>query len=243
MRPPIPSFARSFRTLAVAVLVLLVGGATAGNAADSFLESDDYKEGEEIVNVFLQEEDYRIMADDFERRGQSFDWGWALTPQWERQAGADAEQDGGGEEKKGLLGRFRGRGGPKLENEPKELAFDVTSYRTVRIPEVENFAGIVSPEELGGIRDAFVLAMEQLGLEVVGGGQGADLELAAAVVDVNREGGGFGWIQVEPFIELELRLQEVAGERNLLLIRNQEHADTPERSALEFANQLVLFLR
>lgn len=232
---------RPLGPLAVALLALHLGAA-AGHAADSFIESDDYKEGEEIVNVFLKDDDYRIMADDFERRGQSFDWGWALTPRWESQAAA-ADSGDDSETKKGVLGRFRGRGGPKLENEPAELAFDVTSYRTVRIPEVQNFSGIMKPEELAAVRDALVLGMEQLGLQVVEGGEGADLELAVAVVDVNREGGGVGWIQVEPFIELELRLKELSGDRNLLLIRNQEHADTPERSALEFANQLVLFLR
>ncbi|MFP3940117.1 MAG: hypothetical protein ACLF0P_07415, partial [Thermoanaerobaculia bacterium] len=111
------------------------------------------------------------------------------------------------------------------------------------IPEVENFAGIIKDDELAEVRDAYVLAAEQLGLEVVDGGP-ADLELAVAIVDVNREGGGFGPFKIDPFIEMEFRLRELGGgERDLLLVRHQKHSETPGGSALETANMLTQFMR
>lgn len=231
--------------LAGFALVLSLAAPTALRAADTFFESDDYEEGEEIKNVFLQDADYRIMVEDFERNGQELDWGWALTPGWE---GADAEEaeepEEPAEKKKGLFGRMRGRDrGPKLVQEPKELGFDLASYGTIRIGDVQNFSGLMSPDELAAVRDAFVLGFEQLGLQVVAAGAPADLELGIALVDLNREGGGFGWIQVDPFLELELRLRDLTAERDLLLIRNQEHGDDPERAALQYANQVVIFLR
>lgn len=201
--------------LAVTAGLLILAGAPA--QAERFIKSDDYEEGEEIVGVFLTDDDYRIMVDDLERRGQEFDWGWALTAGWEP--------------------------GKKTRQEADDLGFDLGDYATVRIPEVENFAGIMKDEELAEVRDAFVLAAEQLGLEVVGTGGAADLELAVAIVDVNREGGGFGIFKVDPFIEMEIRLRDLGADRNLMLLRHQKHSETPGGSALETANTLVQFFR
>jgi hypothetical protein len=226
-------------TLAVLTLSLTLVATPAVHADDTFFESDDYQEGEEIKNVFLQDADYRIMIEDLERNGQDFDWGWALTPGWQGLDAAPASEPEGG-------GRFRrggGNRGPKLVQEPKELGFDVRSFGSISISEVENFSGLMSPDELAEVRQAFVLGFEQLGLQVVAAGAPADLDLDLALVDINREGGGFGWIQVDPFIELELRLRDTAGDRDLMLIRNQEHGDDPEAAALQYANQLVIFLR
>jgi hypothetical protein len=203
-------------TLALAAALLLAGG-PAAFAADTFIKSEDYEEGEEITGVFLTDEHYGVMVNDLERRGQGFDWGWVLTP-------------GGSPDR-------------THKKEPKELGFSISDYATIRIPEVQNFAGIMKDEELAQVRDAFVLAAEQLGLEVVGTGGEADLEVAVAVVDVNREGGGFGIFKVDPFIEMELRLRDLAGDRDLMLIRHQKHSEDPEGSALETANMLVQFLR
>lgn len=209
-------------------------------ADDSFIESDDYVEGEEIVGVFLGDEEYARMVEDIERGGQELDWGWVLTPTWEQRA---ASADAAEEEPKKKRGFFRRRGnrGPKLEQEPKELAFDLSAYDTVSV-EVENFAGIVKDDELADLRESFVLAMEQLGLEAVESGP-ADLDLDVAVVDINREGGGFGPIQVDPFIELEVRIQESDTGRDLLLIRHQKHGDTPNAAALETASMMTMFVR
>lgn len=227
--------------LALLALSLPLVAAPAAHADETFIESDDYREGEEIKNVFLQDDDYRIMIEDLERNGQEFDWGWALTPGWQ---GLDAEPAPEPEPKKrGFFRRGGGGGGPKLVQEPKELGFDVTSFGSISISEVENFSGLMSPDELAEVRQAFVLGFEQLGLQVVAAGAPADLELGLALVDLNREGGGFGLIQIDPFIELELRLRDTAGDRDLMLIRNQEHGDDPEAAALQYANQLVIFLR
>lgn len=202
--------------LALAAALLLAGG-PAAFAADTFLKSDDYEEGEELTGVFLTDEHYAVMVNDLERRGQGFDWGWVLTP-------------GGSPDR-------------THKKEPKELGFSISDYATIRIPEVKNFAGIMKDEELGEVRDAFVLAAEQLGLEVVGTEGEADLELAVAIVDVNREGGGFGIFKVDPFIEMELRLRDLGTDRDLMLLRHQKHSEEPEGSALETANMLVQFLR
>lgn len=203
-------------TLALAAALLLAGG-PAAFAADTFIKSEDYEEGEEITGVFLTDEHYGVMVNDLERRGQGFDWGWVLTP-------------GGSPDR-------------THKKEPKELGFSISDYATIRIPEVQNFAGIMKDEELAQVRDAYVLAAEQLGLEVVGTGGEADLELAVAIVDVNREGGGFGIFKVDPFIEMELRLRDLAANRDLMLLRHQKHSEDPEGSALETANMLVQFLR
>lgn len=209
--------------------------------ADLFIHSDDYKDGEEIVGVFFGDEEYAKLVDDFERNGQQFDWGWALTPDWESAAARADSDDSAKGKKKGFFGRFKKRG-PEPEQEPKELGFDLADYRTVRVPKVENFSGIMKDDELASVRESLELAMKQVGLEPVESGP-ADLELSAAVVDINREGGGFGLIQVDPFIEIEVRLHDLKNDRDLLLIRNQKHGDTPTDAALEYASQIAIFLR
>lgn len=220
-------------------LGLLVLPGTPALADDAFIESDDYREGEEIVGVFLGDDEYAKMVEDIERGGQEFDWGWVLTPRWAETASAEAAEEEP-EKKRGFF-RRRGKRGPKLEQEPDELAFDLSAYDTVAI-EVENFAGIMKDDELDDLRESFALAMERFGLEPATGGS-ADLELGVAVVDINREGGGFGLIQIDPFIELEVRLREAGSGRDLVLIRNQEHGDTPTDAALEMASQIAMFLR
>lgn len=220
-----PLHPRAHRRLAAALAALVLAAwAPALHADDTYIETDDYREGEEIVDVFLQADDYRIMVDDLERRGQEFDWGWALTERWQNRRAADKKV--------------------KPRSKADDLAFDLSDYATVRIPEVENFAGIMKDDELAEVRDAYVLAAEQLGLEVTGTGGPADLELAIAIVDVNREGGGFGPFKIDPFIEMEFRLRELGGEeRDLLLVRHQKHSETPGGSALETANMLTQFMR
>ena len=64
------------RAMGVCVFLLICGLAVPAHAADTFVESDDYKDGEEIVNVFLKADDYRSMVEDIERNGEAFDWGW-----------------------------------------------------------------------------------------------------------------------------------------------------------------------
>ncbi|HSL81810.1 MAG TPA: hypothetical protein VLF66_03485 [Thermoanaerobaculia bacterium] len=201
----------------ILTLALLLAAVPAALAADTFIESDDYKEGDEIVGVFLTDGDYRVMVEDLERRGQDFDWGWVLTA-------------GGSRDK-----------APKKK--VRDLGFAASDYATIRIPAVRNFAGIVRDEELAEIRDAFVLAAQQLGWEVVGTEGAADLELAVGIVDVNREGGGFGIFKIDPFIEMEIRLRDVGHDRDLMLLRHQKHAGDAEGSALQTANMLVQFLR
>lgn len=200
----------------VLALTLLLGGLAAlpapSLAGDTFIESDDYKEGEEIVGKFLKDDAYRKMVEEITRNGEEFDWGWV-----------------------------KAQGKPA---KPKQLGFDLASYKTVAIPEVQNFAGIASGGELPGkVKEAFALAMKEFGIEVVKEGQAADLELGLAIVDAKRDSTFIYFGNVKPFIEIELRLRAVSSGEELVLLRNQAHSDNLEDAAIRYADILVKFLR
>jgi hypothetical protein len=217
--------------MAAVSLCLLTGSA---QAVETFNETDDYKDGEEIVNVFLKEDDYRLMVEDIERNGETFDWGWVKT--------AGAEPASAEPKKGGVMGKLRrGGGGRGNPAEPKDLGFAFSSYKTVSIPKVENFSGMIPPETPDKVRDSFVQAMQTLGLEVVEGE--ADLDLKVAIVDLKRDSTFIYVGRVDPFIELELRLKDVKTGENLILLRNQAHSNTPEDAAFNYANTLLKFLR
>ena len=100
----------------------------AGQAAEFFNASDDYQDGEEIVNVFLKEDDYRLIVEDIERNGESFDWGCVKTSQ--NSPSAPTEQDANRPKMLKCLPKRSG-GSPA---QPKELRFDLGSYRTCPSP-------------------------------------------------------------------------------------------------------------
>src|SRR5688572_27563794 len=141
---------------AVVSLCLLTESA---RAAEYFSETDDYKDGEEIVNVFLKEADYRMMVEDIERNGETFDWGWVKT------GDAQPASEEPSTKRAKLLGKLK-RGGPNPA-EPKNLGFNLSSYKTVAIPKVQNFSGLIPPDLQDKVRESFSLAMAQFGLEVV----------------------------------------------------------------------------
>lgn len=230
-------------------LCLLVPSQTA-RAGDIFYESDDYQEGEAgVVNAFLHDPEYRLMVEDLERNETSFDWGWVRTVEFrpENAAATESEPD---PPQKGFRGRMKSllRGGSTnraMESEVrKPLAFDLREHRTVRIPDVQNFAGIAKKELLDEIRGAFVEGVAALGL-LVTTEEEADLELGLALVDQLR--GAIDVpvynIQVQPHIALELRLTDLRTGEDLLLIRNRKHGATQPEAALNFADDLVKFLR
>lgn len=215
------------------VAALLAAAGTPAWAGDYFIESDDYKDGEEIVNVFLKADDYRMMIEDIERNGETFDWGWVKTAESAAQPAAD--------DKKGLK-RFRGRGGANPA-EPKNLGFALSSYKTVSIPKVENHSGLIPPGVPDEVRESFAMAMKEAGLTVVDEGKKADLELKVAIVDYKSDSTYIYFANLDPFIELELRLRDVAAGENLILLRNQAHSSTPSSAALNYASTLLKFLR
>lgn len=204
------------------------------HAASYFVESDDSRDGEEIVNVFLKEEDYRLMIEDIERNGEGFDWGWVKV------AGTTAPvaQRSG---KKSLLKRIK-LGGGGSATEPKELGFSLSSYKTVSVTKIENFSGLIPAGTQEKVQESFILAMKEAGLEVVPGEQGADLELKVAIVDVKRDSTYVYFANIDPFIELKLRLRDLKTGENLVLLRNQAHSNTPEGAALNYASSLLKFL-
>lgn len=79
MRPRRPS-ASALACLALVSLVVAGCGSTGGlgglGQPDTFINSDDYRDGEEIVGAVLTDEDYARMVEDIERHGADFNWGW-----------------------------------------------------------------------------------------------------------------------------------------------------------------------
>ncbi len=208
-------------------------------AADTFVESDDFKDNEAIHSVFLQPDDYRIMVESLTRNDTSFDWGWVLTPGFVEVAPPPADT------RPKALRWLPRKSAQKLVAEPRELGFDVRSFHKVFIPPVENFAGILKPEVLAEIRDNFIEGTKMFGLEVVPDRAAADLALELATLDQMRETANVPVynIQVKPFILIELRLTAVASGQKLLLLRNRKHGQTVSDAALNFADDFVKFLR
>jgi len=197
----------------------LVGGllVLAAAAAAPVAASDTFLESddhdEELVGKFLKDSDYALMIGGLERNDTEFDWGWVQTTS----------------------------GKPKKN---KQLGFDLASSKTIDIPPVQDFSDSLSPELAAKVREAFVRAAEALGLQVAAPGDGnADLQLGVAIIDLKRERTYAYVAMIDPYIKLEVRLRERASGRNLLLLRNRAHSDTPEDAALRFAGEVVKFLR
>lgn len=229
------------RNASVFLAPLFLLGAVTGTAraADSFLESDDYEEGEAIHSVFLKEDDYRIMVDDIERNDTSFDWGWVLTPGFQ-----DAGPPPADTRHKALRWIPR-RSTQKLVQAPRQLAFDLRDYRTIYIPPVENFAGIMKEELLASVRDSFIEAAKMFELEVVTERPTSGLELRLATLDQMRDVANvpvYG-IRVQPFLLIELELIDLDTGQKLVLLRNRKHGNSVAEAALNFADDFVKFLR
>jgi hypothetical protein len=121
--------------------LILASATTLAAAPNNFLKSDDYKNGEEVVKVFLMDEDYGKMIDDVERNDVDLDWAWVKTA------------DG------------------KMKSEPKKLGFDIHGAKTVSIPEVKkHHKGMVPAEVLQATRDAISQGFQELGIETVASG-------------------------------------------------------------------------
>lgn len=126
----------------------------------------------------------------------------------------------------------------------KALGFDLASYKTVRIPPVQDFSDSLSPDLPKKVHDAFTQAAKSLGLEVVtDDAKDPGLELGVAVIDLKRERTYAYVAMIDPYIKLEIRLRVAATGENLLLLRNRSHSETPESAAIRCASQLLKFLR
>lgn len=118
-------------------VVLSVPAVAGGN----YLKSSDYKDGEEVIKVFLQDEDYGKMLGDVERNDVDFDWVWVKTA------------DG------------------KMKDKVKALGFDIKSAKTVAIPEIKKFSkGMVPDDTLKAVRESLVAGFKELGIETVASG-------------------------------------------------------------------------
>jgi hypothetical protein len=126
----------------------------------------------------------------------------------------------------------------------KALGFDLASYKTVRIPAVQDFSDSLSPDLATKTHDGFERMAKSLGLEVVApDAKDAGLELGVAIIDLKREKTYAYVAMIDPYVKLEIRLRAVASGENLLLLRNRSHSDTPESASLRAATQLLKFLK
>ena len=89
----------------------------------------------------------------------------------------------------------------------------------------------------------FAAALERLGLTVVGENAKADLELGVGIVDYKADKTYAYVAMIDPFIELEVRLRDLRAGRDLVLIRNQDHGNTPLEGAGDTAASLMLLLQ
>jgi hypothetical protein len=195
----------------------LVGGLLLLAAVAPVAASDTFLDSDdhddELVGKFLKDADYGLMVENLERNDTEFDWGWVQAAS----------------------------GKPKKN---KQLGFDLASYKTIDIPPVQDFSDSLSPDLAVQVREDFVRAAEALGLQVAAAGAAsADLELGVAIIDLKRERTYAYVAMIDPYIKLEVRLRERASGRDLLLLRNRAHSDTPEDAALRFAGEVVKFLR
>lgn len=206
-------------------------------ADDTFIDSDEYEDGDAAVNKFLTDVDYRIMFEDLERHDTKFDWAW-----WPGPPATESLQHA--KPKQGRLrGLFRSRGSRKQPT--GSLGFRVDDYHSVHVPPVQNYAGICPKEHLEQIRDAFVEAAIALNLRDAGSEQSAELIVELALIDQMRSDVHvpvYG-IRVQPFIEMVLRLAERSTGARLLLARHRRHGRDHLETALNYADDPVRFLR
>ncbi len=191
-------------------MILLALVLPSASFADKFIQSDDYKDGDEVVGKFLGDADYRLMVDDVERHDQEFDWVYI-------QAEGKATK-------------------------PKALKFQL-SGKKVYIPEAQNFAGLIAKELVPAVGENFGEAFKILGAEVVTEAAGADYELGIAIVDAKNESTFVYFGNVQPFVELEIRLKDTASGQSVLLIRNQAHSNNVDSAVLKFADEISKFLK
>lgn len=222
------------RTLSATLLLLPLAVATLPARAETFLGSDDYEEGEGgAVNAFLHDDDYRLMTEDIERNDVEFDWGWIRPEGWTEPVEPQGSK----------LSRLLHPGSrPKYGKNP---GFDLQALHTVYIPPIVNKAGLMKPELLEEIRADFAQAASALGLEVVDTRDKANVTLELAVVDQMRTGVNAVVynIHVDPFVTIELRFVDTHSGDKYLLVRNRKHGGDVADAAMNFADDLVKFLR
>lgn len=126
----------------------------------------------------------------------------------------------------------------------KALGFDLATYKTVRIPAVQDFTDSLDPALATKVHEAFERAATALGLQVVApDAKDAGLELGVAIVGLKRERTYAYVAMIDPFIKLEVKLKAVEGGENLLLLRNRSHSETPESASIRYASQMMKFLK
>lgn len=125
---------------------------------------------------------------------------------------------------------------------PKKLKFELQGKK-IFIPEVQNHAGLVARDLVGPTHGYFGEAFVSLGAQLVTDPATADYELGLALVDTKRDSTFVVFANVQPFVEIELRLRDNASGQNVLLIRNQAHSNDVDSAVLKFADEVSKFLK
>jgi hypothetical protein len=118
---------------------------------------------------------------------------------------------------------------------------DIHKYSTVRVVAKDDF-GLLDSSLPDHVKKVFSAAMKRLHLKVVEGDAPADLELALDVVDFDADSHFAFVTTIKPMCELEMRLRDLKTNKNLLLVRNQEHAATPKKATTDMARHLLRML-
>lgn len=203
---------RSLRALALSA-ALLPAGAGAALAADTYVKSDDYKDGEEVVNVFFRDAEYSRIYEDLERNGSELDWAWV-------------KHDGRRPDKVGTLGFSLG------DYQTVRIAPVINKADEI-LPGIED--DVVRAFTLGFERAGLQVVSDPKGA--------ADLEVQLAIVDLNTSSTYIYFTTVDPFIEMEMKLVDLKSGEELMLVRHQAHGGDAGAAAGSYAGDVFKFLR
>ncbi|MBI2569236.1 MAG: hypothetical protein HYV63_19630 [Candidatus Schekmanbacteria bacterium] len=129
------------------------------------------------------------------------------------------------------------------EYRPRELAFDLRPYKSVRIAMIDSVARQVYPDVEDVVEYHFEAMMKRFGLAIVADPEApVEVELGLAVVDLSVTPTYAFVTTIPPFIELELRLRELKSGDTLLLIRHQETSSSIGAATSDWVNRLVELL-
>jgi hypothetical protein len=130
----------SFEVLACGSISLPSFEGARNRTPETFIESSHYRDDDEILGGFLNDDDYALMVEDVERQDAEFDWAWVKVPE-----------------------------GVQV-TKPTTLAFELPKGTRIRLDPVVNASLKVAPGIEDEVRGSFTQAFELLDLEVVDGG-------------------------------------------------------------------------
>lgn len=116
------------------------------------------------------------------------------------------------------------------------------AYKTVHVTIKDDY-GVFKPEFTKNLQQLFSSVAKRAGLQVVDSKSAADLELGVDIVGYDSKGHSVWMAMVGPSVELEIRIRETKGGKDLYLVRNSEHSGSPLDAAREMAHDMMDQLR